>query len=335
MNIKEIKRNYQRFENKLFAQIKSYYPNSPKLLKIIFLIIWKVFQIKFYRRIPIQIPKKEIHFILKSLRKDGYIKLDKEKLYTKNELLTLHRIKELSLERITKFENNKHDPNFQKELAIKKSFNKKCLDKPFRYDLGNYMKFGKGPVLIKKDDIFNKLLIQIGLKSDFLQIAKKYLGIYPKLGRFYAWYDYPNNTQSVSTQLWHRDNDDIKFLKIFVALDKITKDNGAHSYIKKTHSDGAFHKIKGNSSTKFNTFKTFDQNQIWNLVPIHLKEVAESNFGTTIFEDTSGIHCGLKPKKGNRLMLTFEYFSRLSPHFVNYIIEDRQNLKDYQIEALL
>ena len=335
MNLKEIKRNYQKYEKKLFAILKSYYPNSPKLLKLFFLSLWKIFQIKFPKRIPTQIPPQKISFIINSLKKDGYIKLEKEKLYNKNELLTLNKIKELSLVRITEFENNKHNIDFQKELSIKKSFNKKCLDKPFRYDLGNYMKFGEGPVLIKSDDIFNKLLIQIGLKSDFLQIAKKYLGIYPKLGRFYAWYDYPYNSKSISTQLWHRDNDDIRFLKIFIALDKITKDNGAHSYIKKTHSDGAFHKIKGNSSTKFNTFKTFDQKELFNLVPMNLKEVAESNFGTTIFEDTSGIHCGLKPKKGERLMLTFEYFSRLSPHFVNYIIEDKKNLKDFEIDALL
>ena len=144
MYLTEIKRNYQKYEKKLFALLKSYYPNSPKLLKLFFLSLWKIFQIKFPKRIPIQISQKKISFIINSLKKDGYIKLEKEKLYNKNELLTLNKIKELSLVRITDFENNKHNIDFQKELSIKKSFNKKCLDKPFRYDLGNYMKFGEG-----------------------------------------------------------------------------------------------------------------------------------------------------------------------------------------------
>ena len=160
------------------------------------------------------------------------------------------------------------------------------------------------------------------------------MGVDPKLGRFYCWYDYPTSVKPTSTQKWHRDNDDISFFKIFIALEKINENNGAHCFIKKTHNRGKLHKLKGYNSTKYNTFKVFEEDQLFKFISPELKTVANSNFGTTIFEDTSGIHRGIKPIKKSRLILSFEYFSRLSPHFVEFKIEDENSFEYFQIKAL-
>ena len=62
MYLTEIKRNYQKYEKKLFALLKSYYPNSPKLLKLFFLSLWKIFRLNFQKNTNTNLPKNLFYY---------------------------------------------------------------------------------------------------------------------------------------------------------------------------------------------------------------------------------------------------------------------------------
>lgn len=231
----------------------------------------------------------------------------------------LGEIKKMANPRIDRFIEKKSEAGFQQELEIKKQRNPKCMAKPFRFDVGDYLHFGQGLVSIREEDHFNLSLIKLAHNETLMKIATTYLGVRPILGRFYYWYDFKLDESPVSTQLWHRDGDDILFLKVFIPMNDQTLKNGAHSYCKQSHSLGKNHNIfaGADQQTKFQTFKTVPNLDIWNAVGDDIVTF-ERKAGSVIIEDTSGLHRGNPIIDGSREMIVLEYMSALSPLSVKY-----------------
>ena len=123
----------------------------------------------------------------------------------------------------------------------------------------------------------------------------KYLGNNFKCTNIASWWTFGNNFEPEEAELFHRDIDNISWLKVFIYLTDVDSDSGPHSFIKKSHR-----------SLKYLTFRRFnDIDAIKNFgeITYHI-----ANKGTLIIEDTFGLHKGQHiTKDKNRLILQLQY----------------------------
>ena len=309
-----------RFFNIIFLQIYRIFPSSVKqsnLFNSFKIIYWKYFlnfrRFLFLKKSNFNLDyesKKKIREINKNISINGIDIHNPKNIFNNKDIKTINNIIELSKDKIEEFENLKKNNDFNR---FNQNLKNKGIYKPFRFDLGGYLKFKDKNIDTNDFTKINYEILKIGLKEEFLYLASLYLGIYPFLGRFYAWYDFPTNENKTSSQCWHKDTDDKKFFKIFIYLNEVDGNNGPFCYIKKTHQSKKNSEIqKYFKKTDYSTFDILEDNDVHNLYSE--KDIIECNgsLGTTIFADTSGYHRGKKLNDDKRIMLVFEYFSQSS-----------------------
>ena len=305
-------------------------------LKIIY---WRYFEnfrrYIFLKKTKFNISKdleKKFQNIRSQVSNKGITVENDKSIFSNDEVNTLQKILDISKKKAQDFEINKNNnANFVEQLK------KRGVYKPFRFDIGNYLTFKEKKIDTNEFQEIHYQLLKIGLKEEFLYLASIYLGIYPFLGRFYAWYDFPTSEQPVSSQCWHKDGDDRKFIKIFIYLNDVNSENGPFCYIQNTHKiNNKMFSSEQKKKTKYSSFNILEDKDVSNIYP--KKDVKEcfGEFGTTIFADTSGFHKGKTLKKNSRVMLVYEYFSEVSNY--TYDIDINESLKkkfnDYQLMAL-
>jgi hypothetical protein len=148
-------------------------------------------------------------------------------------------------------------------------------------------------------------VLRLALDENILRIVAKYMGINPVLHGMAAWYNFPVSQAASFSQLWHRDPEDVKTVKVFIYLDEVGPDNGPFTYLPRTHPLGA-------DSTKTPIHehprritgpemeRVFDR-QRW----LECCGPAQS----LIMADTVGFHRGGYVKCGHRTLVTFTYTS--------------------------
>jgi len=138
--------------------------------------------------------------------------------------------------------------------------------------------------------------------ESFLKVAGCYLGYQPILNTLQLDCAVKAKEPPQNIQLWHRDPNDKKILKIFIYLNDVGENNGAFKYLRY-------------SRTKHKDYFSFKEYSIRN------GDIDEEKYkediitftgkrGTVIFADTSGLHCGGYVKEGERKMLTLGYVTR-------------------------
>ena len=153
-----------------------------------------------------------------------------------------------------------------------------------------------------------KNLFLIANDKNILRIVKEYFGFYPTVRSIDVWANFPTDKDQISTQFFHRDPDDAILLKLFLPLNKITTENGPFQYIKYSHSkiykeenSEFLRKRAGSKSKKIEkNLITKLQNQIFSFT---------GDLGVGCLADTNGLHRGLKPNSGIRLMIAISYCS--------------------------
>ena len=106
----------------------------------------------------------------------------------------------------------------------------------------------------------------------------------------------PVNKEPLGAQNFHRDWDDLKFVKCFIYIEDVDDGSGPHVYVEKTHHSRLLNKTCRFSDEKVKLM--YPENNI-------IKFTGKA--GTIFLEDTSGIHKGLMPTKSKRLILQFVY----------------------------
>lgn len=139
---------------------------------------------------------------------------------------------------------------------------------------------------------------QLITNSYLLELIQKYLKTTPIFYSSKFWVSYPGEIEN--TQKYHQDFDDIKFLKIFIYLNDVNKNNGPHFYIK-----DSLNKIidKINLPSDYTISKRINDNFFdkYNQNIIEIK----GEQGTLILEDTKGFHKGGNVKSEKRFILQF------------------------------
>jgi hypothetical protein len=133
--------------------------------------------------------------------------------------------------------------------------------------------------------------------------------MWPRLHAIGAWLNFPSVDPPKQAQLWHRDPEDKRLIKVFIYLADVGPDRGPFSYIPKTHpfSSGAA------LVPKHADRKRITDDEMRAAIPADQWITCTGPANTMILADTVGYHRGGKSTGGNRILITFTYTSG-SPH---------------------
>jgi hypothetical protein len=148
-------------------------------------------------------------------------------------------------------------------------------------------------------------VLRVALDTKLLEIVAAYLGLWPVLHSVDAWLNYPTDGPPEISQLWHRDPEDLKLVKVFIYLNDVDERCGPFTYIPKTHPFGA-ETVKSASLEKK---KRIHDERMTRVFPPDSWRICVGGANTMILADTLGYHRGGKPIVGRRILLTFTYTS--------------------------
>lgn len=168
---------------------------------------------------------------------------------------------------------------------------------------------------LKKDINIENMedLKEIVFDNNIINIVSKFLKKKPVIAKIDTFYteNYNTDTKPVKKQKWHYDANPFqrgrprskcattKFIKIFIPLCHVTKENGATQVMKNTTMNPPKKKFKPGEriEDKF-ILKNYNQQDI---------QILESKLGEIFIVDTSGLHKGGFVRYGSRLMIIVEY----------------------------
>lgn len=141
-----------------------------------------------------------------------------------------------------------------------------------------------------------KELHALALNSEIVALAGAYFGARPCLDSIQAWWSFSGNQDAQEAEYFHRDNDGISFLKMFIYLTDVTELNGPHVYIRQSHR-----------SRKLIARRRLSDQEVMREFPVSDCCTMTGGAGDAFLEDTYGIHKGQLPIQGRRLLLQFRY----------------------------
>jgi hypothetical protein len=159
--------------------------------------------------------------------------------------------------------------------------------------------------LLPPDVPFDHPFVRLALDQRLLSIANCYMGMRTYLRSINLWWDLPTEGPPKASQLWHRDMDDKLNVKVFFYFSDVDRTNGPFCFIPQSHPLGRRRLLKPEGDTDW---RTTDE-QMARVVPVDAWRMCTAPKGTVIFCDTCGYHKGLKPERGDRLLLQFQYTS--------------------------
>lgn len=145
-------------------------------------------------------------------------------------------------------------------------------------------------------------LMQLANDPDVLSAVGQRLGCKPTLASAEAWWTFgehnPEGRKSAD-DIFHRDVDDVSFIKLFAYLTDVDADNGAHCFVLRSHRSPALTRRGPISDDEVR--QTFPADDVI---------VVTAKAGTTFLEDTWGIHRPLMARAGRRLIFSAIYTVR-------------------------
>lgn len=149
-------------------------------------------------------------------------------------------------------------------------------------------------------------LLKVALDPKLLEIVSAYLGLWPCLYAISAWLNFPTEAPAAKSQLWHRDPEDLRLIKVFIYLVDVDERCGPFTYIPGTHP---FSPTRIDTAAVDRERRTADEQMQQVFAPSQWR-VCTGPANTTILADTLGFHRGGRPTAGQRVLVTFTYTSR-------------------------
>ncbi len=145
-------------------------------------------------------------------------------------------------------------------------------------------------------------LMQLANDPDVLAAVGQRLGCLPTLASAEAWWTFGENNpqgRQSADDIFHRDVDGIRFIKLFAYLTDVVPDNGAHCFVLRSHRSAAL--------TRRGPISDEDVRQAF---PASDVMVVTGKAGTAFLEDTWGVHRPLMARTGRRLIFSAIYTVR-------------------------
>tara|TARA_B100000809_G_C15136014_1_gene530603 strand:+ start:3059 stop:3937 length:879 start_codon:yes stop_codon:yes gene_type:complete len=149
----------------------------------------------------------------------------------------------------------------------------------------------------KREDLVSvKEVMDIANDPKILSFVQEFLYGKPTISTINAWWSLGGRNDAEHAQLFHRDVDDYKFIKFFIYLTDVGQENGPHVYVETSAYDD-----------KFKTIRRFSDEEIEESYGKEKVKYITGKKGEGYFVNTYGIHKGLLPKEGRRLILQVQY----------------------------
>ncbi|MBI2374202.1 MAG: CDP-glycerol glycerophosphotransferase family protein [Deltaproteobacteria bacterium] len=143
------------------------------------------------------------------------------------------------------------------------------------------------------------------------QIADHYFGLPARLRYLNVWHTLASEREARDSQLWHRDREDLRILKVFVYLVDVDEGNGPFTYARTTHALGMRRATKPASFQQKGIERSTDQ-QLARTIPPELWLAATGKKGTVVLADTHGYHKGGFARTADRILFTCMFTSASS-----------------------
>lgn len=124
----------------------------------------------------------------------------------------------------------------------------------------------------------------------------RYLGCMPTIDSIKAWWSLPGHDEAENEQFYHRDNDSIRFLKLFIYLSDVDDESGPHIYVRGSHGSDGCYGLRRYSDEE--AVREFGADKVHTFT---------GPAGTVFLEDTYGLHKGQLPTGRRRLLLQVRY----------------------------
>ncbi len=165
----------------------------------------------------------------------------------------------------------------------------------------------EGAQVVANDDLLNLVF-----DENFNHIAQEYLSLKPILDLAVIWWSAPAKGKGANraAQMYHHDQDRIKFLKFFFYFNDVGSTNGPHCYVPGSHTDIP----KG-----LRRDGRFTDEEIEKIYGNRGDEI-EGKAGSIIAVDTRGLHKGKQLTEGHRLLFQIQYSNSLfgQPNIPSY-----------------
>jgi len=152
-----------------------------------------------------------------------------------------------------------------------------------------------------------RTLTDLANDPEVLAAVTMRLGAKPTIATVDAWWTFGENNEAgqiAHDDIYHRDVDDLRFVKLFLYLTDTDERNGAHRFILGSHQDS--HCTQRGPISDEAVQRIYD--------PARFKTAAGSA-GTVFMEETWGIHRGLLARQGRRLVFLVLYvLAAKTPH---------------------
>lgn len=155
-------------------------------------------------------------------------------------------------------------------------------------------------------------LLDIAIDPKILSNVGDYLGCPATISTFVSWYSFPGNGE-IPAEHFHRDRDDLRFVKLFVYLSDVDEGGGPHQYLPQSHHPDIFAQYLAQRNIDIDVMQLFKGN-MRQLNDTFYMRVFEKDMmticaprGTCFLEDTYGLHRGFRPATSSRLLFQVLY----------------------------
>jgi hypothetical protein len=189
---------------------------------------------------------------------------------------------------------------------IRAYFADKLARDPYRADLGRFKAPDEVPPQTHVSHYDNEQIVRaphlLAIANDprVLGVVEAWMGAKPTLAALRVWWSTPTaEGEAEHAELFHRDVDDLQFVKLFVYLTDVTEDTGPHIYVEGSQRMNRLTEIGRYGDDEVG--RTFGEQAI---------RCFTGPAGTAFLENTYGMHRGLPPRAAPRLIFQPLYAQR-------------------------
>ncbi|RZJ01609.1 MAG: hypothetical protein EON90_02210 [Brevundimonas sp.] len=162
--------------------------------------------------------------------------------------------------------------------------------------------------------------VEIANHPAVLSAVSSALGARPIISSMTAWWSIPHAGAAREAELFHRDIDDWRFIKLFVYLTDVDEESGPHAYIPGSHRSDQLREIR-----------RYSDEEVEAAYPDKCMRIC-GPAGDAFLENTQGLHRGIPPRSRLRLLFQVIYSLSKSPYGPARPIALRSDFPDLDLD---
>lgn len=166
-------------------------------------------------------------------------------------------------------------------------------------------------------------VLEIANDPRVLEPVAAALGAKPIISSLIVWWSIPHPGEARDAELFHRDVDDWRFIKLFTYLTDVDEESGPHAYVPGSHT-----------SDKLRVIRRYTDDEVEAAYPGETM-IITGNAGSSFLENTQGLHRGIPPKSKIRLLFQVIYSLSKSPYGPPKPLASRSDFPDLDLDPYI